>query len=465
MQRVLVAAIVIMTTMLSWGFCQNPGTQNAAKQQDEKKQQQDQQKIGELDQYVTYPQDIIVDWGFWFQSSYSTFDDDPVRENRTLRLQDLRLWGRTRVGDDGAAYARIQNQYIDYNEGDQFGLHDNKFKPFRLDQGYLSYRLNNMFMKGDTHSVTAGRQFFSVGRGIVVYNNADGVQTSSNVGGYVLHAFAFRTIHGIPDIDQSRPQPNYSRRFFGGIEVTSPVKKNHKAYGYIVSQVDRNSEIPVNALIDFGYNSTYFGAGFKGNPFPWLAYQAEGIYETGRSHSDFVVGEQNISARAAAALLQILPQYSLRPICFTEYLYASGDADRTNPINTVGGNKESSDTSFVPFGFSQTGFSFFPRLSNIRVWRTGVSLQPFALTNGILKRTEVGLQFYKYWKDEASAGIGDFRAVNNHSNLGREYDFYVRMRLTSDIGLQLQYGRFYEGAAYDETEPRDYFLLGVSITG
>jgi len=58
-----------------------------------------------------------------------------------------------------------------------------------------------------------------------------------------------------------------------------------------------------------------------------------------------------------------------------------------------GGNTRGDDTSFVGFGYRDTGLSFAPRLSNIHVWRLGASFIPF---EEIALRTLTLTVYYRY---------------------------------------------------------------------
>ena len=59
------------------------------------------------------------DWGGWYNFNLFLFDDG-VESSRTLRRNDLRLWGRLTL-DHGAHefYARTRLSFLDFNHGDR----------------------------------------------------------------------------------------------------------------------------------------------------------------------------------------------------------------------------------------------------------------------------------------------------------------------------------------------------------
>ena len=147
--------------------------------------------------------------------------------------------------------------------------------------------------------------------------------------------------------------------------------------------------------------------------------------------------------------------------------------------NTTGGNfAGTDDLNFVQFGFAQTGFSLFPRLSNIHVFKAGASFYPFEPFVGdktwtkTFKNFEVGSAFYVYRKHHHQGITSDPRVAtsvglgNTNSVLGSELDVFVRWRVVSDLSFSLNWGYFMPGDAYDDSvdEKRSFLSAGATFT-
>ena len=110
-----------------------------------------------------------------------------------------------------------------------------------------------------------------------------------------------------------------------------------------------------------------------------LNYWAEGVFESGHSFGDGAFLRRDyIEAFGWDMGVEKLFDTAMRPRLVAEYMFASGDPNRRHsPTNAAGGNRgDRCDTSFVGFGFRDTGISLAPTMSNLHVWRLGGSLAP-----------------------------------------------------------------------------------------
>src|SRR6185295_7553807 len=107
------------------------------------------------------------------------------------------------------------------------------------------------------------------------------------------------------------------------------------------------------------------------------------------------------------------------------------------------------DTSFLSFGFVQTGYSLFPRVSNIHILRFGGSIRPLESVE-LFHKLEVGAYGYFYRKAVAAEQISDSRSFLNNADIGKEVDVFLRWRIFSDLGFSVNYGCFFPGRAYLE---------------
>src|SRR5689334_1608818 len=83
---------------------------------------QDQQKLleeerrREMDAVRPKPDDdmkqpLLWDAGGWLHLQFDQLDDEPLRDTRTDRFVDLRLWGELRYDRIYALYCRVKAQY------------------------------------------------------------------------------------------------------------------------------------------------------------------------------------------------------------------------------------------------------------------------------------------------------------------------------------------------------------------
>src|SRR5205809_7838282 len=113
----------------------------------------------------------------------------------------------------------------------------------------------------------------------------------------------------------------------------------------------------------------------------------------------------------------------VEPAVRRQYLFGSGDSDRASVADMAAGNQAgTTDTSFLSFGFVQTGFSLFPRVSNIHIVRVGGSIRPLESVE-LLHKMEVGVYGYVYRKAVSEELISDSRAFLNSADIGQEVDF------------------------------------------
>jgi hypothetical protein len=217
---------------------------------------------------------------------------------------------------------------------------------------------------------------------------------------------------------------------------------------------------------DYDYDSQYVGLGSHGQlVLPGLRYYGEAIWECGLSSpSGFPAGHEEIDAFALDAGLDYYFNVHTKPRVGVEYALGSGDSERISPTNTIGGNPPGTeDDNFLYFGFINTGDSLAARLSNLQFLRLGGSFRPFE-GNPCLDHLELGTNLFRYWKDEARAGISDFRADRASGDIGTELDLFLYWQVLSDLALGIRFGTFFPGDAYSHDSPRDFFVTTVTYS-
>ncbi len=406
-------------------------------------------------------QPLLWDAGGWLHSEFIHLDDPPDKTERTLRYEDLRLWAEVRIERRWTAYVRLQAEYTDFNSGDQFEGNDDNKSRLHVDQAWLEADFST---DGEGLTVKLGKEFLSLGRGLLLNDVYYALQGSWSSGAWGARAFAAHTVLHEDDIDTSLPNSDDSRRAFAGLEVNGILSGSHRAYLVGLVERDLNEEDPDFATVDWGYDAWYAGAGARGTVAGGLGYQLEGIFESGKGVAGGSTQEETIRSFALLAALDYGFGGPLSPYLSAEYLFGTGDPDRGSVTDGAAGNMPGTDDEgFLAFGYVQTGFSLFPRLSNIHIVRAGGSIRPLASLEAA-RSLEVGGYFYWYRKDEADAPISDPRSFLADEDVGTEVDFFLRWRILSDVGISVNFGRFMPGAAYQDDDPRNFASAGLTYS-
>lgn len=403
-------------------------------------------------------QDFLWDFGGWFHGEVTRLDDQPDRDHRTYRYADLRLWGEIVYDQRYTGYVRLQSDYTDFNQGDQFaGSHDNVFHPVGIDQAYLD---GDFSWDGTQLTARAGKEFESLGRGLLLNNVYYGGHLSWASGPFSAKLLVAHTVTHDDDVDTSLPNQRDSHRGFIGVEGDWVFSADHRFY--VMALVERDFNHAEQSGQKWDYNANYIGFGSRGTLFGNLSYAAEGVYEFGESMAGGTSSFEQIQAFAATISLDYVWRIDTSPVFVLEYMIGSGDADRSSVTEVASGNTPgTTDQSFLSFGFLQTGFSLFPRLSNIHILKVGGSFRPLESVE-VCRYLEIGAFFYYYRKVQSAQPISDPRSFLDDPDIGSEVDVQLRWRIFSDLGITVNYGVFMPGNAYQEQANRTFFSAGFS---
>jgi len=423
----------------------------------------------EFDAKRPLEQRFEVDWGGWY-NFYLFLYDDGVNSSRTFRRNDLRLWARFGL-EEGTheGYVRARLSYLDFNTGDSFDGNDDDWDGPNLERGYYQFSLQKAMWAYGRRRVPydlrfkIGRDFVEMGTGYAVSLPLDHVALTGEWHNFELMGLMGKTPSSLDDIDRTRPGSDGSKRNFFGFQARYNGLEKHRPFFYGVWQDDKQGESPPRLLQNFTYDSYYLGVGSTGELFKDVRYSTEWVYEGGRSYGDRKFREQDhINAWAWDLLLEYLPTLKTKPRFSFEYMFASGDPNRFgSPTDAIGGNTYGNDSSFVGFGYRDTGLSFAPRLSNIHVWRMGASFFPFESVR-LLREMELGTDWFLYAKNRAPAAVSDPLADQANGYLGWEMDYFANWRVTSDVALTFRYGVFFPGSAFSDQTTRTFFLTGLT---
>ncbi len=431
--------------------------------QDQKKLLEDERRR-EMNDRPRPDEDMKQPWlwdaGGWLHAEIDQLDDAPLRDTRTNRYFDLRLWGEVRYERIYSLYCRIRTDYVDFNSGDQFsGTEDNVVRWPHFDEVYAEADWSE---EGRGLTARAGRAFVSMGSGLLYNDLAYVLQGTYTQDRWAVRSWLGHSIIHQEDIDQSIPHANKSYRGFLGVEGDYLISGNHRAYGMILVERDFNRDNVAGQ--DWDYNANYIGLGSRGTIWAGLGYSAELTYEFGQTASAGVTTTDSISAFAGLLTVDYQFQGAMEPMLLLQYMYGSGDGDRSSVTEQAAGNQAgTTDEGFLSFGYVQTGYSLFPRVSNIHIIRLGGTIRPLESVDW-LHKFQVGLFGYLYRKAESASPISDSRAFLNSADVGKEVDFTLRWRIYSDLGFSLNYGCFFPGDAYQETKARNFISAGISYS-
>lgn len=423
----------------------------------------------ELNIELPAEQRVDFDWGGWYNFNLMLFDDG-IR-SRTFRRHDLRLWSSVRL-DEGAHefYGRLRFQFLDFRSGHSYDGRDDDWQLARLDRGFYQFDLRQAMRAYLGEEIDwnvrakVGRDFVEFGTGYALSLPMDHILLTGEFAGFEIQGLAGRSIRSMDDLDASRPDAGRSKRNFWGIQLKYIELEKHEPFAYFFYNKDQHrGSYPIHLLQKFGYDTWYLGFGSMGELLTNLRYSTEWVFEGGRSYGDRQRWRRDaVDAWAFDVLLEYLMPRPMRPRFSLEYMFASGDPDRRfSPTNSVGGNTRGKDTSFVGFGYRDTGLSFGPRLSNVHIWRAGAAFAPFEHIEA-LKNLEVGTDWFLYWKNRRSGAVSDPTADRGSGYLGWEMDYFVTWRITSDLALTTRFGTFFPGSSFSDQSTRTFFLTGVT---
>jgi hypothetical protein len=108
-----------------------------------------------------------------------------------------------------------------------------------------------------------------------------------------------------------------------------------------------------------------------------------------------------------------------------------------------------------------TGLAFNPNVSNLLMFRLGISTFP-APSSEMFRRLQVGINLFIFNKLNRNAPIDELTTADTF--LGIEPDIFATWQVNSDVTISMRYGVFFPGAAIiSDDEPRHFFFSGVTI--
>ncbi|MGD8452975.1 MAG: alginate export family protein [Phycisphaerae bacterium] len=411
---------------------------------------------------------LDLQWGGWLEY-YAFHFDDGVQRSRYVQRPGLAFWTRASI-DDGTheIFARVRLHYTHFRCGDQIGRQKDWWGPnfdrawYQVDIG----RALHFAEPGDPFQLKAriGRQSVLFGTGYALDMPLDAVVLEGRLHDFLVTGLVGRTIGSYPNIDRSNAVDTHSDRLFYGVQVAYDGWDRHRPFVYALWNNDRTDERPRTFFQNYQYDSFYLGFGARGELAHNLNYWAEGVFESGHSYGDGDwLHRDYVEAFGWDVGVEYLFDLPMRPRLAAEYMFASGDADRLfSPTNAEGGNRgDTRDTSFVGFGYRDTGLATGLTPSNLHIWRAGASLAPLEQIE-LLHDLEIGTNWFLYHKNRSRAAISDFTAEQFEGYVGWEMDYFINWRLASDVSWTTRWGVFFPGDAYQDCHARHFIFTGLT---
>ena len=297
----------------------------------------DEQLRVRLDRQIPQAREIGFDAGGWFSFGYFNFDDE-VGEKHRLRQYELRGWASLNIKNVHKFYFRGLVGWDDWNAGDNTTTyHGDEDTDPEVERAWYELSLAPLLgAPAGRRALTdvrfkVGRAFTEIGTGLTLSMPLDLIRFNVELLDWEFTALLGKTVDGTVNIDPSAAVATNQDRCFYGFELAYEGLDRHRPFVYYLSNSDHTDADPEDPDQSFDYSSRYLGLGSEGTLFsPNLRYQVELVGEWGKTYSEDVrFGQDDICAFAADVVLEYYFETRTRPKVMFEYLYGSGDRDRS----------------------------------------------------------------------------------------------------------------------------------------
>ncbi|MFA6610713.1 MAG: alginate export family protein [Candidatus Omnitrophota bacterium] len=400
--------------------------------------------------------DFTFDYGGWVFFDLEKYND--MDHNRAIEdwikndnFTDTRIYAKATFHQMVTFYGRFMNLYIDRPEvsSDYSGKGNVNVGP-DIDMLYANLDLSTKFHV--PLSITVGRQYFSIGKGITYSNTDDGILATYRIGDDIfVRGFVSQSSDHEYNVDYSLPtfRSANNRHYYGAEAAYLTNTVVYYVYGMIQDDRTRTYTLGQN----YTYDSQYVGAGVSGQVGKAFSYWGEFIKEYGGSYTDAALTDlavKDIDAYAFDVGANYKADIYSHPSFELEMAYGSGDKDRSRVTNTLGGNINGKDTNFMYFGTFNAGYNFVPRLSNMFIYKAEISTRPLEFIPHIGKNIAIGAKYYLYQKDKISGGVYDIYATEHARYIGAECDTYLHYKAYENLYFTVHCGIFFPGKAFPD---------------
>lgn len=313
----------------------------------------------------------------------------------------------------------------------------------------LSDATLRLLIRDAPFSLSIGRKSYTLGTGLALSGNGDGIELE--IYGKSLTAKAFGFYAGMIAPESSRyamflPDDALgTKRYFGGYSASTFLREHTIGLlglyqGYFGSREEEY------------YTSWYGGAQGKG-PLFGGEYLVELVAQ--RGYSPLGAGRGGIRAYAARGSYSRVFDGATDPRIRLGYSFASGDEDRMS-AQGPGGNQAGYDEAFQAFGDPDTGIVLRPYFSNLHV-----ALAGFGATWG---RLAFGLNYLYLAKHKKESPINAADATLPYHDLGHELNASLMWSPFLDLSVTFGAGVFLPGRAFASGRaPRYAAIAGLSL--
>lgn len=431
---------------------------------------QDQERARELEKLQWLQERIVppeveegwfVDYGIWFRPQYYAFRDG-AGQRRSRQEHDARPWLDLRYGGTHSLYLRGRERYEAWARGDS-PVGEQREEDFDLDVGFYQLDLSRRTESGAAEPLgylRLGRSYHKLGSGLTFNGLLDGAMAGWTLGPVRVTGLYGKTITDTDDLDQSRPNPAESRRWFAMATLEVPLGSDWVPYFLGVTERDRNRESPHDPVQDYEWDAEYWGMGIRGVPAEGMTVLLEYVVNRGERFADLAtVVPEDIDAWAAVLEgVWFIGDSRLEAALYV----SSGDRDRLFAANTHLGNTQGTDdTAFVAFGFIPAGLVLNPLLTNIKVHKIGAFtrlIRPGGLFDA--EDLEMGLEVFWFSKEDAGAVSDPFMDLSERK-IGWEADLTADYALFSDLSFTVRGGYFLPSEAPLFRGGRFFFLFSL----
>ncbi|MHC4830626.1 MAG: alginate export family protein, partial [Planctomycetota bacterium] len=412
--------------------------------------------------------------------------DDSFDRERGLRQWDGRVYALAELDGTHRLFGRLRFLYEDFDSGDSFDGRGDRFERSIADRYWYEFDSRGAGLAATGSPLDlgvrlkVGRQYVHWNSGLALSHVLYASQLDVELYGLGLSAMVGRTpSEDTIDFDGSRP--DFSRdtdRLFYGSRLEYRGSATHRPFISFLGQRDQIQDdlVLVNTSLGgvatrFDYDSYYLSLGSRGSLGP-LAYRAELVYEFGKGLSDPIdqaaltaLGQDRERIHAFAGLVGLtfpLDDASATRVDL-DLIAGSGDDDRIDSSDTVGGNRQGSrDTAFNSLGYVDTGLVLAPDPSNLFITRVGASSAPLRTLGGAAEHLRLGIDGLLFWKLDAEAPADV--ATNRDLFVGGEIDLSLDWQILSDVTATMRYGMFIPGEAIpnDRDHLRHFFYVGLT---
>ncbi|GAB1483128.1 hypothetical protein MASR2M78_19440 [Treponema sp.] len=304
--------------------------------------------------------------------------------------------------------------------------------------------------------IAVGRKPFSLGSGIALKGNGDGLELKLSNPDFRLQVSAFYTgflntqfnSYSMNDADEQ----DGSKRYFGAYSLGLGLRGHELS---LLGMYQSDFTLKAGDI----YTSWYSGLQAKGLLFDG-DYLLEWIMERGRSSN--ADGNTDIQAYGGLAQYQRFFNTKVKPRISLSYGWASGDPDRTNSEGS-NGNVSGKDAGFQAFGPGLSSLAFAPNFSNLHVIQMATSISPLSATSR--NKLNLGLNYTYFAKFEKQGLVNGNEAPQNSIDLGHALDAQVQWAPYQDLSFFIGSGIFLPGAAFHKGESIRYSLsAGLSLS-